>query len=878
MAGQLQIGSKGERRRARWAAIVIDAEAKPGIREEVFFFVATTFPTIPGYSLQTCLGRGAFGVVYEAWWKGDFACAVKVLEEGALHWGYLGAVLEKLLALPPHPGLLPVYAFDLAGGSPHVSMALLPSGAVTLEALAGQLRWDEARDLLGQVAKTLEWLRGEGLGHAGLSGGNVFVVAEGGGAARALLGDVGQAWLGAGAMERLHRQAPYVAPERWREPARARREGGAAGCDVYAFGVLAWRLLEGCWPRGDALFERVLASPGEPLAVDPPAFADWLIREAPPTWREPARGPAEAALRAAVERCLATDPAERSTSLAEVAEALAPAAAGAEGVEESEDSKRGVAGEGLATLGEAARAAGPRWRVPRRVLVALLLLGAGGWGFGIWQRREAGLFREAAQRAGGELASVLEGARAAADPGAAASGGPREGAELEPWVRLAAEVGEARPAEPGALAAWKLAASPVAARLKVALEAAGPGPAEASWGPRWQLAELYVGLGLGEEALPLLEGIARDLGGADRGEAAQLLQARCGRRRGAILWGQQRPQEAVPVLQEASQAFAAWSLAHPDRRDVAREFAEHSLVEGRALRERQEGDSARLALARVARLLGKPGDPGFAASDYFTASDALQELAGLDRAAGQWDAAVAQQMQAIRLLVACDQENKQSVPCRKRLADSYFSLGRLLAAKGTPGDASVAFSEVVKLLSELSKESPGESSYRLQLARTYDEVAHLIQLSRPDLAGAKEALEYQEGSMAILRNLREASPQDLELERQLAAALVLNGELEEAVENPLGGRPQHEEALALLEGLLGKAGLGEAERRECRQLSARAWTALGGIHERADRASEARASWTKALDLWSGLPSDDQAVARGLASVRERLQKEKPAN
>lgn len=862
-----------------------------------------TFPTIPGYSLQTRLGRGAFGVVYEAWWNGDFACAVKALEEGALHRGYLGTILEKLLERPPHPGLLPVYAFDLAEGSPHVSMALLPRGAVTLEELAGQLRWEEAWVLLGQVAETLTWLHGEGLGHAGLSGGNVFVVAEEGGAPRALLSDVGQAWLGGGAMERLHQQAPYMSPERWREPARGLREGAVASWDIYAFGVLAWRLLNGRWPRGNALFERVLASPGEPLAVDPPAFAEWLIREDPPAWRDAARSPAEAGRRDAVERCLAIDPAARPASLAEIAQALALAVprgaaevppvqsnAAAPGLlaelgeagpleqagAVSEAGEAGEAGGAAASghLGAAAVGAAAGRAVWRRGLGAALALGAAGWGFGLWQRREAGLWREAAERAGGELALVLEGARAAAGSGGVGAG--RGGPELGPWARLAAEVRETRPAEGGALAAWKLAAGPVAARLQALLgEAAG----EADWEPRWQLAELWAALGSTGEALPLLERLARDVeaaGGASLGEAVPLLRARCGSRRGAILLGQQRSLEAVPVLQEASRVFADWSLAHPGDRGVAREFAAHSLQEGRALRECREGDSARLALARVGRLLGKPGDPGWAAEDYFTWSDALAELAGLDSAAGQMEAALAQQMEAIRLLVLCFQKDPQAVPCRTRLADSYFSLGRLLAQKGTPGDAIVAFSEVVKLLSELSKELPAESAYRLQLAQTYNEVAQLIQLARPNPAGAREALEYQDGSITILRNLREASALDLGMQRRLAAALVLNGELQEAAEDSAGGLPQHEEALALLEGLLREAGLGESDRRECRQWSARAWLALGGIHERAGRKEAAVASLAQALALWSALPGEEAAVARGLAATRERLQKLKP--
>ena len=848
--------------------------------------VAMTLPTIPGYTLQTRLGQGAFGVVYEAWWKGDFACAVKVLEGGAWHGGYLGSVLEQLLEEPQHGGLLPVYAYDLEGAVPHVSMALLPGGAVTFDDLAGELSGEEAWVLLGQLGEVLAWLHQRGLGHGGLSGGNVMVVAEADGTPRVLLTDVGQAWLGGGSMERLHHQAPYVSPERWREPDRALREGGVESWDVYAFGVLAWRLVHGRWPRGDALFERVQASPGEALAVDPGAFAEWLSREAAPQWPGAARGPGEAARRAVVEACLAVDPAGRPSSMVEVVKALAAAEPTALGVAvplEPGGVDGGIDGGEAGQLGAEPKVR-PKGKGSRWALAAGLLLGAGGWGLGLLERREAALDRaEAASVAGGGGAG--EGARAmegkAAEASRERSRWERLGEEREQWVRLAAAVRESRPAEAAGLAAWKRAAEPVAEGFKAALEAAEavPGLAAENGEPRWQLATFYEELGRAEEALPLLEKLAQEVaagGGAALGEEEQGLAARCGRRRGAILLGQQRASEAAAVLGEASRNFAAWCLARPERRDRARAYAENSLEEGRALREGEEVALARGALARVAALLGKPGDPGFATEDYFTLSDALVEEAGMEAAAGSLEVAVERHLQAIRWLVSCAQENPQSVPCRRRLADSYFSLGRLFARNSTPNDASVAFSEVVKLLAELSEEAPGESAYRLQLARTYDEVAQLIQLSRPDPAGAKEALEYQGGSLTILRNLREANGADPVILRQLGAALVLHGELQEAAGDAAGGLAQHEEALALLEKSAGEPGLRASDQRESRQWMARAWAALGGIHEKAGRQEEAVASLSQAVEVWSSLPKGDAAVAAKLAAARERLAKLKP--
>ncbi len=297
------------------------------------------------------------------------------------------------------------------------------------------------------------------------------------------------------------------------------------------------------------------------------------------------------------------------------------------------------------------------------------------------------------------------------------------------WAGLVGAVLTACPVEPAALEAWKPAAAPVAERLKAALTAADAeaGLLAGSMEPRWQLAELYESLAKPEDALPLLEHLARDLettaAAAAPDEKHALLNARTQSRRGAILLESRRTMEAAPLLQQASSGYEAWLTSHSDRHDVAREYAVNSLLEGRALMERQQPEPARAALARIAGLLGKPEDGGFLPEDHFTLTDSLLELAGIDATAGSLDAAIEHHMQAVRLLVAYDQQNRLSVPCRRRLADGYFGLGQLLTKNGTPRDASVAFSEAVKLLTELSKETPTDPAYRLQLALTYNEVA-----------------------------------------------------------------------------------------------------------------------------------------------------------
>ena len=946
-----------------------------------------SFPHVPGYQLESRLGQGAFGVVYEAIWNGDFACALKVLEEGALHREYLADVLERLSDLAPHDGLLPVYAVDFDERMPHLSMALLPPGSVTFDDLAGQLTRDEAWKLLGQLAESLAWLHGNGLVHAGLTGGNVFVVTDEKGEPKTLLTDVGQAWLGDGPMERLHDQAPYVPPERWRDPGKVLQDGHAETWDVYAFGVLAWRLLNGRWPRANKLFDRVLSGKGEKLAIDPPAFAEWLAKERPPAWKDEPRDAAGHKARQMVLQCVALDPAERPQSMVEVAAALRELAndrkvsesppaldAGQDSlngrsalateiafplpavmpalapsaklvVNEPALSDRAIelaarplkvtaavkpdfsglfakpTGEsaGFPVIREGSFPAGdivaktsdpaydmavvpPDGPVPpanpiahsgtgraglRFAVAASLAVGIGSTFYALQLHEQAGRGHHALVKAEAESFSARAQAAAAAEKLAAleteraGSHVTRLSESRDEWARLVSAVLEARPVEPAALTAWKATAAPAADRLKAALSAAALEPALISTGmePRWKLAELYEGLAQPEESLPLLEHLARDLEataatGVDGTRG--LLRARVASRRGAILLESRRTMDAAPLLQEASAAYESWLSTHSDRHDIAREYAVNSLLEGKALNERAHPAPARAALARVAGLLGKPEDGGFLPEDHFTLTDSLMELAALDSAGGELASAIEQHLQAVRLLVSYDQDNRQSVPCRRRLADGYFGLGRLLTKNGTPRDASVAFSEAVKLLTELSKESPAEPSYRLQLALTYNEVAQLIRTSRPNPAGAKEALEYQNGSVTILRNLNEANTLDNILRRHLAAALVQNAELQELAGNSRNGLDNHSEALAILAELLAEATLPDSDRRECRRLSARAWTAMGGMQEKAGQKEDAIASLNKALEAWSGFAGDDPAADKIVASTRERLRKLKP--
>ncbi len=279
-------------------------------------------PTIAGYKLQECRGRGAFGSVWSAVWNGEFECAVKALTPGAWHPHYLGWCLEKL-RIADRPGIVKVYSYDLSQVSPHLSMVLLPPGVVTMEQIAGRLPAAEAWPLLDALSETLAWLHGEGIVHTGLSAQNVFVASGPDGQPVVMVSDVGQGWLSECPTHSLHHQLAYIPPEHWRGATQILREGKGQPRDVYAFGMLAWRLLTGGWPRGSGLLDGVRHALETPLTLEPVAFANWIENEVPNKWHQESKDAAETARRLIVEKCLSFSVEERYPSMLAVRDALA---------------------------------------------------------------------------------------------------------------------------------------------------------------------------------------------------------------------------------------------------------------------------------------------------------------------------------------------------------------------------------------------------------------------------------------------------------------------------------------------------------------------------------------------------------------------------
>ncbi|HVX39718.1 MAG TPA: serine/threonine-protein kinase [Gemmatimonadaceae bacterium] len=262
------------------------------------------------YSLQRELGRGGMGIVYLARdVQLDRDVAIKVLPS---HLASSTASRERFLreartaAGLSHPHVVPIHRVGEAGGFVFFVMSYV-EGETLGERLRtkGPLPPAEAARVLREVAWALAYAHGRGIVHRDVKPDNILLEA---GTGRALVTDFGIA-------QRDDPSAPDTDPGKIMGTAHFMSPEQAAGApidgrsDLYGLGVVGYLAVSGRLPFDASNVPALLVR----QATEAPVGVARVAPGVPP------------ALAAAIDRCLARDPAARFPDGEALAAALAPA-------------------------------------------------------------------------------------------------------------------------------------------------------------------------------------------------------------------------------------------------------------------------------------------------------------------------------------------------------------------------------------------------------------------------------------------------------------------------------------------------------------------------------------------------------------------------
>ena len=250
-------------------------------------------PAVPGYTLETMLGRGGSGEVWRAVPRGGGdPVAVKVLVAGDPERQAREAALLGELDHPHLVRLLEVVHQPRRGGAARVALVLELLAGGSLAALLsrrGRLRPGEVVTAIAPVAAALAHAHDNGVVHGDLSPGNIVFTVEG----RPVLTDLGVARV-------LGESAAGEVTPAYVDPTVAR--GGAPGpaSDVFGIAAAAFHALTGLAPWN-------AATPADTLDVAAAGEIPDLAELAP-------GAPAE--LVEVIRRGLAPDPHDRGSAAA----------------------------------------------------------------------------------------------------------------------------------------------------------------------------------------------------------------------------------------------------------------------------------------------------------------------------------------------------------------------------------------------------------------------------------------------------------------------------------------------------------------------------------------------------------------------------------
>lgn len=855
-----------------------------------------SLPDIAGHELQDLIGSGRCGAVYRASSRGK-ACAVKVFSSMAINRRELAATMNALDQLPHHRGVLPIEDFNFEK-SPYFCAMPLVGGMVkdshgrrhwqtpTLEAAcATGLAPEQAWQYIYELADALAWLHKHRIGHGNLRPCNVLIEDDPEGSIR--LTDIAQGWVGGIHHLELTDHFLHLCPEQ-AESADGFFAGRGPSWDVYSFGVLAFRLLTGDFPRGGKAWAEQVAraqttvASGRSPDIDSGALLAAVKAQPKLHWPTEVASKWDDRRRSVIERALDLNPAARWADMREVVREFEVLESDYL-LEEARDQ----------TLLE-------RRRQTRKVrllqLTALILLAGLGGG---------ALYTFATLRRAQTAEAILPGKDAAIKEAI----DTRE-SKIADLTRQRDTANTAKKTADANLLHSQKAVDQFLTQLLQR-------PTNSQLDVEFSRTQLNEALAFCMAALPRLEsdpalGVERlraygNIGQIHltlrdnaqaatflekaRDQAADLLKSagatpeafgfRQWFGRYSLMLSDIREHEgndeaSLALLKDATTSLQDGLAADPNNRLARNECARAWMEYGR--RTQQIGDlaEAEKAMGRVPEVL----DPKVVGGDLLPDEKFLLARAHFAKGIILRDAGRTQD--ALTTLIDAVQEMGQLVmgssPRNQEqallLAEAYTELAELVARSFGTKEAQEAHNQAIPILLELNRLLPEWNDVKYLLARNY---GALSQFER-DAGANTPAVKKKQDAMELLN---EILAEEKDNARYAALSAKLRGEYAELMADlgkPSAGLPIVKQGVEIMEKLLARNPQGRMtpERKQWEVQMAQMYGILGHTSETLKQNQEAKSAFTKGQERWTrlaGVMPGDEVVQQGLAWTKERLAK-----